>query len=247
MEEEERVYPLIKTEEEVNEIVKNKINKDLNIERLNHMIKEEKILEDLLIRYNRVKKSWGKADSIVKISGILIVISGGASLIILTCLGGVGLIAASSMIIAQSVLIGIESLNGFITTMLSMRWTKRKKKEFRERIKLIEEYKNKLFYYTQKVREDGIITIDELQRFDLLLNEFNNKLLELKFKQTKQDYNMIKNMSNPGTYKLSEKETKKINKELQKEMKQELMFKTKQEIKKIFSQSKILLLFEKLF
>ena len=96
------------------------------------------------------------------------------------------------MIIAQSVLIGIESLNGFITTMLSMRWTKRKKKEFRERIKLIEEYKNKLFYYTQKVREDGIITFDELERFDLLLNEFNNKLLELKFRQTKKDYNMIK-------------------------------------------------------
>ena len=128
-----------------------------------------------------------------------------------------------------------------------MRWTKRKKKEFRERIKLIEEYMNKLFYYTQKVREDGIITIDELKRFDLLLNEFNNKLLELKFKQTKKDYNMIKNMSNPGTYKLSEKETKKINKELQKEIKQELIFKTKQEIKKIFNQSKILLLFGKLF
>ena len=54
-------------------------------------------------------------------------------------------------------------------------------------------------------------------------------------------------MSNPGTYKLSEKETKKINKELQKEMKQELMFKTKQGDKKIFSQSKILLLFGKLF
>ena len=39
-------------------------------------------------------------------------------------------------------------------------------------------------------------------------------------------------MSNPGSYKLSEKETKKINKDLQKEMKQELIFKTKQEIKK---------------
>ena len=62
------------------------------------------------------------------------------------------------------------------------------------------------------------------------LNEFNNKLLELKFKQTKKDYNMIKNMSNPGSYKLSEKETKKINKDLQKEIKQELIFKTKQEI-----------------
>ena len=71
--EEERVYPLIKTEE-VNEIVKNKIYKDLNIERLNHMIKEEKILEDLLIRYNRVKKSWGKADSIVKVIGVMIIV-----------------------------------------------------------------------------------------------------------------------------------------------------------------------------
>ena len=44
-------------------------------------------------------------------------------------------------------------------------------------------------------------------------------------------------MSNPGTFKLTEKETKKIDKELQKEMKQELMFKTKQEIE-IFSQCK---------
>ena len=90
------------------------------------------------------------------------------------------------MLIAQSILIGVESLNGFITTMLSMRWTKRKKKEFRERIKLIEEYKNKLFYYSQKVREDGVITIDELKQFDSLLAEFNIKLLELKFKQTKK-------------------------------------------------------------
>ena len=79
----------------------------------------------------------------------------------------------------------------------------------------------------------------ELLQFDILLTEFNNKLLELKFKQTKKDYNMINNMSNPGTFELTEKETKKINKELQKEMKQELMFKTKQEIKKIFSQFKI--------
>ena len=41
---------------------------------------------------------------------------------------------------------------------------KRKKEEFRERIKLIEEYKNKLFYYSQNVREDGVITIDELKQ-----------------------------------------------------------------------------------
>ena len=46
---------------------------------------------------------------------------------------------------------------------------------------------------------------------------------------------MINNISNPGTFKLAEKETKKINKELQKELKQELMFKTKQEINNLQS------------
>ena len=150
------------------------------------MIKEENFVQDLLLRYKHVKKSWGKADSIVKISVVMIFILGGVALIITTCLGGVGIITASGMLIAQSILIGVESLNGFITIILSMRWTKRKKKEFRERIKLIEEYKNKLFYYSQKVREDGIITIDELKQFDSLLTEFNSKLLELKFKQTKK-------------------------------------------------------------
>ena len=62
----------------------------------------------------------------------MIVILNGVALIVTTCLGGVGIITASGMLIAQSILIEVENLNGFITTMLSMRWTKRKKKEFHE-------------------------------------------------------------------------------------------------------------------
>ena len=40
MEEKENIYPVIKTE--VEELLKNKIEKGLNIERLNHTIKENK-------------------------------------------------------------------------------------------------------------------------------------------------------------------------------------------------------------
>ena len=36
-----------------------------------------------------------------------------------------------------------------------------------------------------------LVTIEELKAFDLLIAEFNNKLLELKLKQTKKDTNMI--------------------------------------------------------
>ena len=50
MEEEERVYPVIKTEEEVNEMVNNKINKDLNIERLNYIIKEENFFTRFIVK-----------------------------------------------------------------------------------------------------------------------------------------------------------------------------------------------------
>ena len=32
----------------------------------------------------------------------------------------------------------------------------------------------------QKVKEDGIITIEEIKLFDKLLAEFNNKLIEFK-------------------------------------------------------------------
>ena len=49
----------------------NRVDNDLHKERLHHMKEEEKKL-DLLERYNRIKQSWSKADSIVKISGFFI-------------------------------------------------------------------------------------------------------------------------------------------------------------------------------
>ena len=91
-----------------------------------------------------------------------------------------------------------------------------------------------------------------MKQFDELLAEFNNKLLEIKFKQTKKDYNMISSMAQPGTFSsaarrmsetasavakakeapvslVTEKEKKKIDEEVQKEIKKEALFNAKQE------------------
>ena len=87
----EELYPVIKTANEVNEMVENKINESLKAERLNHMKKEEENLENLLRRYEGIKKHWGKADSIVKIIGTVIAFLSGISLILTTTLGGFGL------------------------------------------------------------------------------------------------------------------------------------------------------------
>ena len=174
------LYPIIKTANEVNEMVENKINESLKAERLNHMKKEEENLENLLRRYEGIKKHWGKADSIVKIIGTVIAFLSGISLILTTTLGGFGFIPLATLTIIDSILLSTTTLSSFTTVFVSMRYTKRKKKAFRARVKLIEEYKNKVFYFMQKAREDGIITIDELKQFDSLIAEFKNKLLEIK-------------------------------------------------------------------
>ena len=136
----------------------------------------------------------GKIRFDYKVISSLIGLTTVCSFIIINVIGGIGLIPLISLTIIDCVIAGMGGLSAFVSTMISMRWTKRKKKEFSARVKLIEEYLNKFFYYTQKVREDGIITVEELKQFDELLAEFNNKLLELKLKQTKKDYNMISSM-----------------------------------------------------
>ena len=49
-----------------------RMNKNFNVERLSHMINENKTLEELLKRYACVRNAWGKADSIVKVIGSVI-------------------------------------------------------------------------------------------------------------------------------------------------------------------------------
>ena len=82
-----------------------------------------------------------------------------------------------------------------------------------------------------KTKEDNVITIDELKQFDKMLDEFNNKLLELKFQQTKRNYKMISTMSQPGTFTLNKNDIKQINKEVLKENKQIIINQKKEELR----------------
>ena len=56
-------------------------------------------------------------------------------------------------------------------------------------------------YYFEKCKEDGIITIEELQNFDKLLEEYNNKMLELKLKQDKKSKHQVANPAIHGMFK----------------------------------------------
>jgi hypothetical protein len=53
-----------------------------------------------------------------------------------------------------------------------MGFTTRKKKFYEEKCQLIRSYLDKLFYYMEKAREDGIITTDEIQGFRRIIEEY---------------------------------------------------------------------------
>ena len=98
------------------------------------MLKEIKRLEELKQRYERVRNSWGKSDSIINVISAIIGLTTVCSFIVINVIGGVGLIPVISLTIIDCVIAGMGGLSAFISSMISMRWTKRKKKEFRARI-----------------------------------------------------------------------------------------------------------------
>ena len=73
----------------------------------------------------------------------------------------------------------------------------------------MKEYINKFFYYFEKCKEDGIITIEELQNFDKLLEEYNNKMLELKLKQNKKSKHQVANPGVDGKFIILKEKIKK--------------------------------------
>ena len=92
----------------------------------------------------------GKISLIIKVISAIISLTTVCSFIVINVIGGFGLIPVISLTIINCVIAVMGGLSAFVSTMISMRWTKRKKKEFRARIKLIEEYLNKFFIIYKK-------------------------------------------------------------------------------------------------
>ena len=114
--EEKLIYPKILPEEEVIKMIDEKSNK----ERITHMQKEFESLQKLKKRYVRVKNSWSKSDSIVKIVGSFIALLTGAGLITSIAISGIGLIPIGTLTIIESILSSTTTLSGFSTVALNM-------------------------------------------------------------------------------------------------------------------------------
>ena len=197
----ENIYPKVFNEEETDKIISDKINNALNIARIGEMNLQKDILKKDLKRYNKMKSRWGKIDVGLKVSGAIFASTGAVVGVLVGTLTGPFIIPLllPSMPIIVGVITASETL---ITSGLVIGVTSKKKSFYREKCKIIQSYLDKMYLYFERVREDNIITLEEINSFHKLLAEYRNEL--------------------EGISKI-EFDTKKIDKDLKKEIQIELL------------------------
>ena len=128
-----------------------------NTDRLKHMLREQTLLEEKLLKYNKTTDRWNKADVTIKITGrILIFIS--TSLAIVT--GVIGSLGVLTPVISGILAAIFSALSLFKTSMieiLSISLTSKRKLFYQQRIELAKEYINKFFTILRSVKKTELL------------------------------------------------------------------------------------------
>src|SRR5208282_2154772 len=110
-----------------------------------------------------------KTGNILKITSIIIV---GGSAITSIILG----FGALTTPLILGILAAIGAAEGIISESLILSLVKNKKELFKKKIDHIQEYISKSWFLFEKIREDSIITLDEVNEFRKLMDEYEKGL-----------------------------------------------------------------------
>ena len=149
------------------------INKKLNTQRAQKIIFDIQILEKQLEHYRKISNRWKITGKAVRIVNITLTSLIAGTLCVLGTLMTQGIIIAP---LAMGLLGGYSTLETALLEVMNIGVIKKKKHKFSEKVNLIQDYINKMYFYFEKARSDGIITLDELENFQKIRDEFNNKI-----------------------------------------------------------------------
>ena len=165
------------------------------------MLNKKKELEKELRHYVKVRKHWTRLDSCIKIIGTIAAVSASLGATVTATISGVPFIV-------PAILAGIAAVDGALTEIVVVGWTSRKKKVFRERCELIQSYMDKMYIYTEKCKQDGVITIEELEGYRKLIEEYNNAIRAIRYG--------VKNRKEYDFEKLEREAYREVGKDLKK-------------------------------
>src|SRR5271156_959381 len=210
----ESLYPKIAPEYNPVENVSEKYNKNLSDARIKEIQAKRHELEMNLKHYKKILKRWKTTGNVLKITNIIIV--GGCSVTRIV----LGFGALSTPLIL-GIMAGVGGAGGIISEFLVLGLVKKKKELFKKKIDHIQEYISKSWFLFEKIRGDGIITLQELDEFRKLMDQYEKGL-------SIQDDSIDKDF-----LKLRETLKKQAEKEARKE---DMMQEVKEEIKQKYLQ-----------
>ena len=205
------LYPAIPSIETNNQNIK-----ELSNARVKEMLNKKQELEKDLRHYKKVRSHWTRLDSTIKIIGTVAAVSASLGATVTTMITGVP-------ILIPAILAGIAALDGALTEIVVVGWTSRKKKIFREKCELIQSYIDKLYIYTEKCKQDNIITIEEIENFHKLIDEYNNTIRAKRLG--------VKDRKEYDYEKLEKQAHREVNKDIKKELISEIKEKEIQEFR----------------
>jgi hypothetical protein len=170
------IYPAIKSEQEFRAM----INMNLNSERAHKIVEKINALQQQYEHYKKVEKRWKKLGKIVRIVNLIISgsIAGAVGMLAIVTTQG---IAIPPLVIA--ILSGYSAVETSVMEGMNIGIIKKKKNKFAQKCIIIQDYINKMYFYYEKARQDGVITVDELEGFEKIyrnfVNALNNNLLNI--------------------------------------------------------------------
>ena len=207
----EKVYPEITPFENVSE----NYNKNLSDARIKEIQGKRQEMEKSLRHYKKILKRWKMIGSMLKIGSIVIVGGIGITSIVL----GFG---AFALPITLGILATIGASEGIISEAVVLGVVKKKVSKFKKKIEHIQEYISKSWFLFEKIRDDSIITLVEIDEFRKLMENYEKGL---SIESDDSDY-----------LKLRESLKHQAQKEAKEEIKDDLLKNLKNEAKQKFLQ-----------
>src|SRR6266853_988845 len=146
----------------------NRIINDINLARSNEIRSEITKLEDQLRHFNKVLHRCQNVNTILTTSGLIILL--GTTTV--ACGLGFGVVVAP---VTLSLIAGIGGFGGICNESFKIVLVKNKISYLKKKIKHVEKYINESHYLFEKIRDDKIISLDEIQDFRKLMGEYAKK------------------------------------------------------------------------
>ena len=137
-----------------------------NNDRIRYMKDKESQLLLKLEHYDKLRKRWGIVKNVTQGIGIFLTVSLGALTIVISS-------GALAIPVVGTVLTSTGVFSTSLMTMVDKSLMSKKRKSLSKKHLHIKEVYDKLHYYFQKVTDDNVITLEEIETFDKIAQEGN--------------------------------------------------------------------------